>query len=69
LKTKTEVLYDDRKEKSAGEKFADADLIGMPYRLVVSEKTLAKGSVELKKREEKTVKLIKINKVLSFKYA
>ena len=47
-----EVLYDDRKEKSAGEKFADADLIGIQVRVVVSERTLAKDSVEIKKRGE-----------------
>ena len=40
-----DVLYDDR-EVRAGEKFADADLIGIPKRLVVSEKTLAEGGVE-----------------------
>jgi len=33
-----EVLYDDREDVSAGEKFADADLIGCPIRLVISEK-------------------------------
>ncbi|MBI4119230.1 MAG: hypothetical protein HY456_00095 [Parcubacteria group bacterium] len=43
-----EVLYDDRKDVSAGEKFNDADLIGIPHRLVISEKTGAK--IELKKR-------------------
>jgi len=59
----TEVLYDDREDKSAGEKFADADLIGIPLRIVISEKTLAKNSAELKKRGEKTVKLIKLNEV------
>ena len=37
-----ETLYDDRDEKTAGEKFADADLIGIPWRVVVSEKTLVK---------------------------
>ena len=47
-----EVLYDDR-EISAGEKFADADLIGIPYRVVVSEKSLKAGGVEIKKRSEK----------------
>jgi prolyl-tRNA synthetase len=46
-----EVLYDDR-EISAGEKFADADLIGIPYRVVVSEKSLEAGGVEVKKRNE-----------------
>ena len=44
-----EVLVDDR-DKGAGEKFADADLIGIPLRLVVSEKTLAENSVEWKER-------------------
>ena len=39
------VLYDDR-DLRAGEKFADADLIGIPQRIVVSEKTVAAGSVE-----------------------
>ena len=44
------VLYDDRTDKTAGEKFADADLIGLPWRVVVSEKTLEKKGVEMKKR-------------------
>ena len=56
-----EVLYDDREDKSAGEKFADADLIGIPLRIVVSEKTVAKNSVEVKERNKKHVKLVKIN--------
>jgi prolyl-tRNA synthetase len=47
-----EVLYDDRVTARAGEKFADADLIGLPYRIVVSEKTLASGQYEVKKRSE-----------------
>lgn len=57
-----EVLYDDRGDKSAGEKFADSDLIGIPIRLVVSEKTLQENSVEIKQRNEKISKLIKISK-------
>jgi prolyl-tRNA synthetase len=48
-----EVLYDDRKEKSIGEKFFDTDLIGIPFRIVVSEKTLSKNCVEIKKKEAK----------------
>ena len=59
-----EVLYDDREDKTPGEKFAEADLIGIPYRLVVSEKTLAKGSVELKKRDSKKIEFVKIKQVL-----
>ena len=54
-----EVLYDDRDE-SAGIKLNDSDLIGLPYRLVVSEKTLKEDSVEIKKRSEKDFQLIKI---------
>ena len=44
-----ESLYDDR-EARAGEKFADADLIGIPWRGVVSAKTIEKGIIELKNR-------------------
>jgi prolyl-tRNA synthetase len=44
-----EVLFDDR-DVSAGEKFKDSDLIGIPYRIVVSEKSLLAGGVELKRR-------------------
>ncbi len=58
-----EVLYDDRNDKTAGEKFADADLIGIPLRVVISPKTLEKKSVELKQRNEENVKLIKISDV------
>jgi len=51
LKKKIEVIYDDR-DLSAGEKFAEADLIGSPIRVVVSKKTLADDSVELQKDGE-----------------
>lgn len=51
LNADVEVLYDDRDE-SAGKKFNDADLIGLPIRLVVSGRTLEKNSVEWKLREE-----------------
>ncbi|OGN09500.1 MAG: hypothetical protein A3J46_00455 [Candidatus Yanofskybacteria bacterium RIFCSPHIGHO2_02_FULL_41_11] len=56
-----EVLYDDRDDKTAGEKFADADLIGCPIRLVVSKKTLAHNSVEIKKRSSKETQLVPID--------
>jgi prolyl-tRNA synthetase len=58
-----QVLYDDREDKSAGEKFAEADLIGIPFRIVVSEKTLAKNSVEVKERNQSMAKLIKIKQL------
>ena len=46
-----EVLYDDRDE-TAGVKFTDADLIGIPLRLTVSARTLKEHAVELKRRTE-----------------
>lgn len=52
------VLYDDRKDVTAGEKFADADLLGIPYRVVVSEKTIAAKQFELKERTAKETKLL-----------
>lgn len=45
-----EVLYDDRSGVRAGEKFADADLLGIPYRVVISNKSLDQGGYELKAR-------------------
>jgi prolyl-tRNA synthetase len=57
-----EVLYDDR-DRSAGEKFADSDLIGIPYRLVLSDKTLAKKSVELKERKTGKISLVKLTQL------
>jgi prolyl-tRNA synthetase len=50
------VLYDDRANTRAGEKFADYDLVGVPYRLVVSKKTGDK--IEFKKRSEKDTSLV-----------
>lgn len=59
-----EVLYDDR-DVSAGAKFADSDLIGIPFRVLVSAKTLAVESVEIKKRNESESKLIKISELVT----
>jgi len=58
-----EVLLDTRDE-SAGVKFKDADLIGIPWRAVISEKTLAQNSVELKKRSETKTELVGLNKMV-----
>lgn len=52
-----EVLYDDR-DVRAGEKFADADLIGIPHRVVVSAKTLEQGGVEYKTRTAEDSEII-----------
>ncbi|MDO8752012.1 MAG: aminoacyl--tRNA ligase-related protein, partial [Candidatus Wolfebacteria bacterium] len=62
----TPVLYDDREDKSAGEKFAESDIIGIPLRVVLSEKTLKIDSVELKKRGEKDFKLVKISEIKKY---
>ena len=58
-----EVLYDDR-EVSAGVKFADSDLIGIPWRVVVSEKTEKQGKVEVKKRNEEKAELMDLQKFI-----
>lgn len=69
-KKRIEVLWDDREGVSAGQKFADADLIGNPLRIVVSEKTLADNSVEWKERHESESKLVStenaVNKIKMF---
>lgn len=57
-----EVLFDDR-SVSAGEKFSDADLIGLPYRLVKSAKTGDK--IEVKKRNEEKSELLSVKEVIS----
>lgn len=59
-KENIKVLYDDRQNKNPGEKFAENDLIGIPYRIVVSEKTIKENSIELKERGKERVKLVKI---------
>ncbi|MCL4398134.1 His/Gly/Thr/Pro-type tRNA ligase C-terminal domain-containing protein [Patescibacteria group bacterium] len=56
-----EVLFDDR-DVSAGEKFADADLIGIPYRLVVSDKTGDK--IEVKNRKTGEIELLKFDDLI-----
>jgi prolyl-tRNA synthetase len=59
-----DVLFDDR-DKGAGEKFADADLIGCPIRLVLSAKTLENGNVEMKYRKETESKLIPLTDLIN----
>lgn len=60
-----EVLYDDRDGSSAGEKFADSDLIGIPYRLIISGKTMAENSVELKARATGETSFVPLKDVIS----
>jgi prolyl-tRNA synthetase len=52
-----EVLFDDR-EESPGVKFNDADLIGLPIRLTVSQRSLDGGGVEFKRRDQEAKRLI-----------
>lgn len=53
-----EVLFDDRVGVRAGEKFADADLIGIPFRVVVSERNLKNNKIEIKERTKGESELI-----------
>lgn len=62
-KAGVEVLYDDRAE-SPGIKFNDADLLGLPIRIVVSKRTLAKGAVEWKLRAEQESRLVALEDVV-----
>jgi prolyl-tRNA synthetase len=59
IKSGVEVLFDDR-DARAGEKFADSDLIGIPTRVVISEKTLQTNSVEVKYRSTDKVEMVGI---------
>lgn len=58
------VLYDDRGERP-GTKFADADLLGIPWRLVISEKTLAAGNYELKARTSPESRQVNLEEVFN----
>lgn len=57
-----EVLYDDRNE-SAGFKFKEADLIGLPVRIAISNRTLQENAVEVKLRREKDRQLVGLNQL------
>jgi prolyl-tRNA synthetase len=61
-KNGVEILYDDR-DIRAGEKFADSDLIGIPFRIIISDKTLQSNSVELKERSTGKIEMIEIPKL------
>ncbi len=61
-----EVLYDDRQEVSNGEKLVEADMIGCVFRIIVSQKSLAQGGVEIKKCGENEGKIIATEKIKSF---
>ncbi len=58
------VLFDDREDVGAGQKFADADLIGCPRRVVISAKTIQAAAVEVKHRASGETQLIPVNEFL-----
>lgn len=58
-----EVLYDDR-DASAGEKFADSDLIGIPYRIVLGKRYAEDGMAEVKKRTVMEAEYIPVGELL-----
>lgn len=65
-----EVLWDDR-EARAGEKFADSDLLGIPLRVVISEKTISNGMFEVKERSTGEVSMVdhtELFKILNSKF-
>ena len=57
-----EILYDDRNLRP-GEKFADAELMGMPYRIVISDKTLATNSAEVTERNSGESRLVELDRL------
>ena len=65
VKNHVEVLFDDRQGLSAGEKFADADLLGIPMRAVISTRSIKDGGVEIKKRTEEKGKIISVDELLN----
>jgi prolyl-tRNA synthetase len=65
IKAGVEVLFDDRAGVSAGEKFSDADLLGIPLRAVVSVRSIKDGGIEIKKRTEEKGKIITLEELLN----
>jgi prolyl-tRNA synthetase len=61
-----DVLFDDRNDVSPGFKFKDADLLGIPLQVIVGEKNLAHGNIELKERSTGKRDIVEISKVVSY---
>jgi len=64
-RNKISALFDDRPDKSAGEKFADSDLVGIPTRVVISPKTMKKNSIEVKRRNQKEARIMTVKELIS----
>jgi prolyl-tRNA synthetase len=63
--TGKEVLWDDRIDSSMGEKLADADLIGIPNRVILTKRSLEKGGLEIKKRQNSDSQIVTIENFLA----
>jgi prolyl-tRNA synthetase len=59
-KVGVDVLLDDREDKSAGERFNESDLIGAPFRVVISDKTMSERKIEVKRRDSDSAKLMTV---------
>ncbi|MEI7750028.1 MAG: aminoacyl--tRNA ligase-related protein [Candidatus Moraniibacteriota bacterium] len=60
-----EVLYDDR-DARAGEKFADSDLLGIPYRVVIGKRSAESGEAEVKRRTSDGVEMVKLSELVKY---
>ncbi len=57
------VLFDDRENLTIGEKLQDADLIGIPLRILITKRSIEAGGAEIKKRNEDKVNILPIDKI------
>jgi len=64
-KAPEDIIFDDRASARTGEKFADADLMGISYRVVISDKTLAENRIEVKNRQTGEIKLLTLDEFAS----
>ena len=60
-----DTLYDDH-DASAGEKFAESDLIGIPYQVIIGKKTIENGEVEIKRRENGLVERVALDELVGY---
>ena len=65
-KQKIEVLYDDREGVRGGQMFADADLIGVPIRVIVSPRTVKEDKIEVTTRDKAVREMVEISESLAY---
>lgn len=66
MKQKVEVLYDDREGVRGGQMFADADLIGVPIRVIVSPRNLKEDKIEVVTRDKSSHAVVEISESLAY---